>query len=220
MATEHALPVENEDNAVAVTSAKTTPLWKGHLNIWFFLITVLLLWFFFARGFPLYGQIHTIRPPMGFSFGLHLTTCIIVSFACIWNIFHQPSDGPLYRKIHVWLGRVGLIAGFISVFFGYLTVWWERYNPNTTGFNIGISIGGALQVIFQVVGYLAIKKWNVARHSSAMQVVFFGGCCIPAMMRVPELIGADLGVWTTYSWIFPLVLLFLSVKASKRNSWY
>jgi hypothetical protein len=41
------------------------------------------------------------------------------------NIFHTPSHGPIYRRIHMNLGRVGMAAGLVSVIFGMLALYLE-----------------------------------------------------------------------------------------------
>jgi hypothetical protein len=41
------------------------------------------------------------------------------------NVFHTPSHGSIYRRIHMNLGRVGMAAGLVSVVFGMLALYLE-----------------------------------------------------------------------------------------------
>ena len=105
---------------------------------------------------------------------------------------------------------------------GYTTVWYESYG-GVSGFAVGISVGGALQIIAQTLGYIFIRKGMVWPHMWCMAFVFFGGCLIPAVMRFPEYLPGDVNMigtsWMYYCWIFPMFAMVMWAWAMKRNYW-
>ena len=49
-----------------------------------------------------------------------------VSFS-IWNLFHTPSPGPTYRVVHIWVGRIALLANTVGMTAGFVRSWYEGY---------------------------------------------------------------------------------------------
>ncbi|KDO22332.1 hypothetical protein SPRG_12793 [Saprolegnia parasitica CBS 223.65] len=175
---------------VVVPDRLNRALYDGNLSLWWLLSAVLSLWFTAYCGLGiLFGALAPPTPaPVGPAFALHLVTCSLISWICIWNLFHTPSHGPRYRSVHKVLGRAAMLSGGISTLAGFYTAWVERYNPNNMGFSIGISIGGALQLGAQALGWYFVRRNDIPKHQLFMSVVFFYGCCIPLWMRFPHFV--------------------------------
>lgn len=189
------------------------PFWRGNFNVWWAVGSLLSLWFTVGRGLPCLVKDAT---PL---FGVHLVNACLVSWICIANLYHTPSHGSRYRAVHVWLGHLSLVFGVMSTVLGLLTAWHERYR-GATGFAVGISVGGTLQVLAQGLAVHAVRRGNIRRHIVCNHFVFFGGCLIPAVMRLPVLLGVDLSSsWESFSWVFPLALGALATRAVLNKSW-
>jgi hypothetical protein len=144
-------------------------------------------------------------------FLFHLVGAGGVYLACIHNTLITPSMWKgVARTHHVWVGRIGLVLGFIGFIAGFVLTWFRR-NPNL-GFAIPISIGGCLQMISQYQGYWSIQEYidlkaqivmlppsadpqlkagltrrkseALRRHVFNMISLFFLGCGIPAIIRL------------------------------------
>ena len=75
-----------------------------------------------------------------------------------------------------------MLTGFIGVVTGYVTVWYESWDPDQLGRSIGISVGGACQLIGQVTGVFFVRYHRVMwLHIWSMSAVFFCGCIIPGL---------------------------------------
>ena len=108
----------------AISLKKSTPnnhIWKGNFTIYLLVSALLSLWFTAGKGLPLFATstTSTSPPPLGPVFAIHLITVCIVSWGCIWNLFHSPSHGPLYRTLHIAIGRIVLLFGFLGVLSGF-----------------------------------------------------------------------------------------------------
>ncbi|KAJ3122295.1 hypothetical protein HK098_002963 [Nowakowskiella sp. JEL0407] len=204
-----------------ITSKKPTvrPVWDGNFNIWWLLSTLSLLLFVFYKGFPFLAD-QWRASNVGPAFATHMFTMWVLVLGCTWNIFHSPSHGKIYRTTHIYVGRIAYVFGLASVISGFYTAWVERYSQSNMGFRIGISIGGGMQIISQIIGYYAIKKKpkNIRLHLVWMHGLFFGGCLIPAMMRLPTIFGAsETPSWWYYvSPVIALVMMVLSIWSHLR----
>ncbi|OQR97974.1 hypothetical protein ACHHYP_09370 [Achlya hypogyna] len=165
-------------------------LHNGNFSVWWLIGAVLSLWFTAYKGLAvLFGSATTESgKPVGPVFAIHLVTCCLISWICIWNLFHTPSHGPIYRTMHVVLGRSAMISGVLSAGAGFYAAWWERYDTSNLGFTIGVSVGGCLQLVAQTAGWYFIRQRNVLKHQKAMYSVFFYGCLIPMWLRFPNLV--------------------------------
>ncbi|KAI8895919.1 hypothetical protein BC833DRAFT_599592 [Globomyces pollinis-pini] len=216
---------EDKDTPV-VQAPENRYFWNGNFNIYFLLMTILCLWFTIGRGIPFminaenYGS-----PKIDWVVGFHLVNAFVTVWIMIWNLFHTPSHGPNYRMIHKILGRCSMVTGIISTLFGVIVVWFtqELGNPvdkERIGFSIGITIGGVLQVGAQIRGFIAIRNGDVKSHQSFMTGAFFGGCCIPAIIRLPQMFGFKLDAWPTFCWLFGLIFGYLSLSAMRAKRIY
>ena len=104
--------------------------------------------FFWPRNLPISEARE--RQPFGPCMRAHLAGAAVISFVCLWNVFHTPSHGPCYCVLHRWLGRVGMVASFVGLGFALVTAWWERYSEDTQGLAIGLSVVGCLQLYHTV----------------------------------------------------------------------
>ena len=167
------------------------------------------------------------RQPFGPWFLVHLTCAGAISFICLFNIFHTPSQGPKYCVFHRWLGRVGIIVSVVAALTGIIVAWWERYTPGLIGQSIALSFLAVMQIFVTVKGYIVIrtakqypsskesgvavsaesvapldsaeerKKW-IEKHRYWM--LFLWVCCLgPAWFRVP---GVFFGASPNSNWMF------------------
>ena len=146
------------------------------------------------------------RQPFGPYMKIHLFASAIISFVCLWNVFHTPSHGEVYKHVHRWLGRIGLIASVFGAVFGFITAWFER--KVDVGQGLGLTFLGALQIYWTVISYRTIReKVNlmgdvsskeyqdnvteiVEKHKEAVLNLWV--CCLaPAWFRVPQFFGAS-----------------------------
>ena len=89
------------------------PLWKGNLNVYWIIGTGIGLWFLF-----IYTPMHHETLLFDFFFIMHLISASVVYLICMWNTFHTPSHGDMYRKVHILLGRTALVLGVLEFTFG------------------------------------------------------------------------------------------------------
>ena len=78
-----------------------------------------------------------------------------------------------------------MVSGYLGVITGFVTVWYENWTGSATGFGIGISVGGALQVVFQLLGhYMILFRKSITGHYFSMGFVFYLGCLGPGTMEI------------------------------------
>ncbi|KAJ3283131.1 hypothetical protein HK104_010547 [Borealophlyctis nickersoniae] len=229
----------SEDPADSISTDDMTPaprtitprsrqIWDGDFSIYWLGGSCVGLYFTFIRG---YNMLHGAGP----FFTIHLACTATVMASCVWNVYHIPTSpkgvvSNWYRKIHIWFGRVGLVAGFVSVVTGAVVAWWERYDPMHLSFAIGITAGGIAQTITQIIGWRSIRAAKklkgkerqeaVQRHAVMMQSLFYSGCLIPAVMRLPAMLGLrEPTGWSLMAWGIMTVYATRAVKANKSGSW-
>lgn len=104
----------------------------------------------------------------------------------------SPSQCAMFKKIHRWLGRIGVSTSLIGLGFGYVAAWTSSEVP--LGSAIGLSSVGILQLLNTVKGFNAIrkaakektaakKKALVQEHVKAMNILFYGACLGPSWFR-------------------------------------
>ena len=144
---------------------------------------------------------------------VHLVSVYLVYLICMWNCYHTPSHGPHYCTAHVWLGRLAvLVLGPLGYLSGLYLSWNSQYST-ARGLAIGLTSGGAAQMLASAIGYFGIWKWRKAGagggteaerekqrefwmmvHMCGMIAVFLPSCGTPALMRLGESLGVPLGV--------------------------
>lgn len=129
-----------------------------NLNVYWTGVTTLAAWFLFVHSPPILIKRHLLQD---LPFAFHLIGAYTIYLACIFNTMLTPStlDGKA-KPWHVAVGRIEMIAGILSFLFGAVCSWWPTRDLPPTGFAIGITIGGSFQVFYQVMGYIAIKKYQ------------------------------------------------------------
>lgn len=202
--------IENvEINKTLVASPSFRQIFDGNWTFYFVLGLISSGFFFapFQFNTPLFNAWK--RQNFGPLMWIHFIGSCIISFVCLWNLFHTPSHGPRYKVVHRWLGRIGLIASVFGATFGLLTTWFERFD--SYGSSIGLSVLGLYQLFFTYLSYKtirgAIKKRDlngkfpteeqqqevndlIDNHKKA--VIGLWMCCLaPAWFRVPQLFGAS-----------------------------
>jgi len=160
--------------------------------------------FFFPTN-PLFKQAKE-RQPFGPWFITHLTCACAISFICLFNIFHTPSQGPKYCVFHRWVGRVGIIVSVIAAVTGIIVAWWERFVPGEYGQGAALTYLAVMQAFVTIKGYMAIRKakqYSPEKGSEAEErkkhienhrwyMIFLWICCLtPGWFRIPQAFGAS-----------------------------
>lgn len=95
------------------------PFWRGNTNIYLATASFIIIWFVLQRG------IWRFQCPISTPTATHvIAACLFGTFCCV-NVFYTPSHGPIYRTVHVWLGRVAMLIGFLSVSTGIFVLYTE-----------------------------------------------------------------------------------------------
>lgn len=66
-----------------------------------------------------------LRNPISLQGNIHVVAAGVYGIICCMNVFHTPSHGPIYRRVHVILGRVGVSIGVVSAVFGLTALFTE-----------------------------------------------------------------------------------------------
>ncbi len=136
-----------------------------NLSVYWVISTGLAVWFLFIHSPPMlrerfdgYALSIFYRDPF---FALHLTGAYIIYIACIHNTLLTPSclNGDA-RTYHVYVGRIGMIAGVVGFVLGAYCAWSPSRPNHDQGFAIGITIGGVMQLMAQAGGYFSIRKYQ------------------------------------------------------------
>ena len=222
---------EGPDSKVAnaesteVDEGKTRAVWQGNFNIYWLIGVALAIWFLFVYAPP---RFHSGLSWMSI---VHFVGAYSFYLVCIWNIFHTPSHGSVYRNLHVWLGRYAMVLGYVATAFGFYVTWRPgSYVPRSSA--IGLSVGGVLQVFVQTRAWYSMRRARqivddpekkqklIESHAGDMVAAFLLACGIPAAIRlsgqVPSLPeGATLGICIAIL----VIATPLCERALKKNSW-
>ena len=218
--------VEQRDNTNPTKLRRK--IYEGNWTIYFIIGLISSSLFFapFSFNKPLIEAEE--RQPFGPCMLIHLFSSGIVSFACLWNIFHTPSHGKTYTIIHRYVGKIGLIASTIGVIFGYLTTWIER--DVALGLSIALSGLGIMQLYWTFKSYQTIRSYIEKRKSSPTEeqkleenemiakhrnaVIWLWMCCIgPAWFRIPSLLGNNGDIIMFLPMPFGLMFIFRAENA-------
>lgn len=190
-------------------------------HVYWVATSAIAIWFLFIHSPPILIERRVFHDP---PFLFHLIGAYTIYLACMFNTLFTPSmlDGKA-RPLHVFVGRVGMVAGVLGFIGGLYCSWWPSRNMDK-GFAIGVTIGGSFQVFFQLKGYRAIKNYKRLKvqieemmitetngpdladltlqkdkaleiHIFSMIGVFLPACSIPATIRIVDMIpNPNLGV--------------------------
>lgn len=205
----------NEDQAPASVFGRTKQMFSfvpKNLNVYWLFASGLCVWFLFIHT-PIWLS-SRMGKLLDFPFVFHLIGVVCIYTACVINSLITPSWN---KSIHVWVGRVGLVCGYVGFALGaYIT--WGRPGVDPS-FGIPITMGGIAQMYCQIFGYRAIKKYQQVKlkidnlpldtstgavkaleeeriahlmtHVGYMLGLFVCACGIPAAMRI---VGDDSGL--------------------------
>ena len=168
---------------------------------------------------------------------IHLISSATISLVCLWNVFHTPSHGEIYKKIHRLLGRIGLVASLFGAVFGWLTAWVER--DVEMGQRIGLSFLGVGQIYFTVLSFTTIRKKRylvgdpstkeyqdkeaeiINSHKDAVLTLWVF-CLAPAWIRFPQILGASADSPLQYIGFVVTTPFVIGVTSALRNGnfWY
>jgi hypothetical protein len=106
---------------------------------------------------------------------VHIVAAGTIYLACAHNCLITPSLHPIAKISHTWIGRLGLLSGVVSFSLGLFLAWSRLalmgsasstgcdasvVGSTTLGFAIPITIGGILQIMCEVQGFRAIRKFK------------------------------------------------------------
>jgi len=198
-----AAPMDSSSSA-AYNQTSSSPL--KNVNIYWIFASSLAVWFLFVHSPPILikRQVWKDLP-----FTSHLMGAYTIYLSCIINTVLTPST-RVGSFSHVWIGRIGMMAGLFSFVFGLYCAWWPwRSVKQALGFSIGITVGGVMQITTQMAGYRAIKKYQylktlgsaadsieleraIKTHVYNMIGLFVAACGIPAALRLAGMFPTDL----------------------------
>ena len=105
-----------------------------NINIYWLGATILAIWFLFIHSPPILIERKVLHD---LPFLTHLIGAYSLYLACIFNTLFTPSTlNGKSRYLHVYMGRLSLIAGMIGFMYGLFCSWW----PKNTLFKILILI--------------------------------------------------------------------------------
>jgi hypothetical protein len=140
----------------ASTMSSSTNTWgMKNLNMFWIGSAILCIWFLFIHSPPFIVERKVLTDP---PFASHLAGAYTIYLSCLVNTLFTPSTRP-GSIFHVWLGRVGMVAGVLSFIMGFYCAWLRPVVP-PLGFAIGITIGGVAQLVSQFAGYRAIRQYQ------------------------------------------------------------
>lgn len=147
--------IPNDDDDSSSHDSLVRKIGDGNCTFYLIIGLVTSLAFFapFTFNIPLIEARN--RQPFGPCMWTHLIGSVIISLACLWNIFHTPSHGNIYTILHRWIGRVGLVSSVVGAFFGFIVAWFER--KIDTGQAIALTILGGCQIWWTFESYRTIR---------------------------------------------------------------
>lgn len=85
----------------------------------------------------------------------HFVFAVVTVACCMLNVIKSPSKLTTPWQ-HIYAGRVGVAASYLSLLCAYVHTWTDPYQPE--GLKIGLSIVGALQLMFTTGGVVYILQ--------------------------------------------------------------
>lgn len=207
-----------------------------NLNIYWFIGTTLGIWLLFIHSPPILrdrkvlywdSAEHTLQTN-DLLFLLHLVGVYTIYIVCMFNTLFTPSttttflwsNAIRFRTMHIIMGRIGMVAGYIGFIIGSYLAWWRV--TESMGFSVGITLGGIIQVYLQIRGHAAIRRYQrlkaetnalmglqetkeryqssvlevemkdaLQEHITCMVALFLLACGIPAAVRVSDALAQD-----------------------------
>eukprot|EP00304_Pavlova_gyrans_P002467 CAMPEP_0206045372 /NCGR_PEP_ID=MMETSP1466-20131121/15684_1 /ASSEMBLY_ACC=CAM_ASM_001126 /TAXON_ID=44452 /ORGANISM="Pavlova gyrans, Strain CCMP608" /LENGTH=232 /DNA_ID=CAMNT_0053420307 /DNA_START=28 /DNA_END=726 /DNA_ORIENTATION=- len=181
---------------------------------WLVLSIVYVIYFIAALGLTWLAD---GAPP---SISTHVVAALVFTLACSWNMLHTPSHGSFFRRHHVAVGWTAMCAGVAVVVGGY----WIILSGNSNieyGAQIAFMTTGALQLFLQGLGVYFVRfARQPDRHMMCMTVMFYNSLLLPAINRLPQLLGLEpLGpAWTWGASAIGFVFAFVAIAWNTRGN--
>ena len=169
----------SETEAKGIVQGNWTPMWV--------VCTLYMLFFVIYLGFREFGDASV-------AFVLHTLVAWTFILACAWNLFHTPSHGGWYRQVHRWTGWTAVASGTFVVASGYWIVLKDESSLSTMAQNLFLGTG-ALQVLMQVFMVYFIRRQRVFLHIVSANVLFYTCAFLPALNRLPNIVGFEDFEW-------------------------
>lgn len=137
-----------------------------NINLPWFAATGLAVWFLFIHT-PSFW-IHRKLIARDVILAIHIIAASTIYLSCAHNCLFTPTFPNIFGKsskfMHVWVGRIAMVAGIISFSLGAFLAW-SRLGLDTVGgttlaFALPITIGGIAQLNAQYNGYFAIRQFK------------------------------------------------------------
>jgi hypothetical protein len=147
-----------------------------NINLPWFAATGLAVWFLFIHTPSFWINRKLITRDV--ILAIHIIAASTIYLSCAHNCMFTPSFTNIFGKsskfMHIWVGRVGMVAGIISFSLGAFLAW-SRLGVDTVGgttlaFAIPITIGGIAQLNAQYNGYLAIRQYKSLEKEIAIKI--------------------------------------------------
>jgi hypothetical protein len=134
-------------------------------------VTGLAFWFLLWHTPTFWKNRHISRDLV---LAVYIVAAGTIYLACVHNCLITPSLHPIAKISHTWIGRLGLLSGIVSFSLGFFLAWSRLallgssstdddavvVGSTTLGFSIPITIGGILQIVCEVQGFRAIRKFK------------------------------------------------------------
>lgn len=153
------------ENTSGIPTSMAFVLHKN-INLPWFAATGLAVWFLFIHTPKFWIDRKVI--PRDVLLAIHIIAASTIYLSCAHNCIFTPSFKNIFGKssifMHIWIGRIGMVAGIISFSLGAFLAW-SRLGLDTVGgttlaFALPITIGGIAQLSAQYNGYLAIRQYK------------------------------------------------------------
>jgi hypothetical protein len=146
-----------------------TNLCLKNLTVFWIGASALCIWFLFVHAPPFIVERKVYQDvPLA----AHLGGAYTIYLTCLVNSLFTPSPFKYGKELHTTIGKVGMVFGFVSFALGFYCSWLRAVTPPLS-FSIGITVGGIAQIISQIVGWRAIKKFQ--RYSKEEQEMLAEG---------------------------------------------
>jgi hypothetical protein len=171
----HLLTTTAPSSAITLPSSPKPSLlgWAKNFNLYWLAATSLAVWLFAVHTPVFWWQRQLWRRDAWLA--VHIVGAGTVYLVCAHNCLFTPSISWSYRSrtwtsrwMHIWMGRLGLVAGTIGFAIGAVLAW-SRLGQDGIGlsFVVPITIGGIGQMWAQYYGYVAIRRYQSLKREIA-----------------------------------------------------
>lgn len=130
---------------------------RGNLTPFWLFSSIYVIYFLATLGFPHVGNDGAVMDT-------HIPMAFLFVVCCVWNLYHTPSHGDLYRRLHKIVGWAAMIVGFCSVSTGYAYILGGGSHAGL-GTKILMMAIGLIQLVLQCLGVWYVKGYRCAQHA-------------------------------------------------------